>query len=288
MKLADSAFITHLGLDTTALAAIWKITRKDGMIIGFTDHDADIVYNSITYHASDPITRTANRGQSDLSVPDMSVDGLIGYGTVDRDDVEAHKYDAADVEVRLLNWKSPSDGGVVLLTGILGTISLKQSGYTAELRGLQWRYQQDVLESYKPTCRADLGDTRCTVDTVALQVSGALISATDHFLTVSGLSEITGYWDGGLLLWTSGPNNGLSIEVKTWDLAANQITLPLLPFSTPTGGDTFTIIPGCDKKLGTCITKFNNVVNFRGEAYMPGRDSLYYYPDPKIPTTSGG
>jgi len=37
--------------------------------------------------------------------------------------------------------------------------------------------------------------------------------------------------------------------------------------------------PGCDKRLTTCINKFNNINNFRGEPYVPGQDEFFNYPD---------
>ena len=39
-------------------------------------------------------------------------------------------------------------------------------------------------------------------------------------------------------------------------------------------GDTFNAIAGCDKTIGTCVAKFNNAVNFRGEPYVPGMDKM--------------
>ncbi len=44
-------------------------------------------------------------------------------------------------------------------------------------------------------------------------------------------------------------------------------------------GDTFRTHPGCDKRLDTCINRFNNTLNFRREPYVPGQDALMTYPD---------
>lgn len=45
-----------------------------------------------------------------------------------------------------------------------------------------------------------------------------------------------------------------------------------------TGGETFTIFAGCDKRLSTCRRKFANVRNFRGFPYLPGDNWLTAYP----------
>ena len=39
-------------------------------------------------------------------------------------------------------------------------------------------------------------------------------------------------------------------------------------------GDTFNAVAGCDKTFETCVAKFNNAVNFRGEPHVPGMDKM--------------
>jgi uncharacterized phage protein (TIGR02218 family) len=35
---------------------------------------------------------------------------------------------------------------------------------------------------------------------------------------------------------------------------------------------------GCDKRFETCVSRFGNAVNFRGEPHLPGNDLLTRYP----------
>ena len=44
-------------------------------------------------------------------------------------------------------------------------------------------------------------------------------------------------------------------------------------------GDRFRLYPGCDKLLATCIGKFANVVNNRGEPFVPGIDQIIQFPN---------
>jgi uncharacterized phage protein (TIGR02218 family) len=39
-------------------------------------------------------------------------------------------------------------------------------------------------------------------------------------------------------------------------------------------GNSFQIVAGCDKTHQTCISKFNNIINFRGEPFVPGTDAI--------------
>jgi uncharacterized phage protein (TIGR02218 family) len=82
----------------------------------------------------------------------------------------------------------------------------------------------------------------------------------------------SGYFDGGVITFTSGANNGFAMEVKSY--VPGQISLHL-PMPYPVAaGDTYSMVGGCDKSLRTCIDRYNNVVNFRGEPYLPGLDKV--------------
>ena len=89
---------------------------------------------------------------------------------------------------------------------------------------------------------------------------------------------------GGLLTFDASAsptsaNTGLSMEIKSWDLANKRITLFLsMPFDV-TPGDVVTLRAGCDKSLGVCRDTFDNVLNFRGEPFVPGNDLLFRTPD---------
>jgi uncharacterized phage protein (TIGR02218 family) len=58
------------------------------------------------------------------------------------------------------------------------------------------------------------------------------------------------------------------------DATYDRLVLPLAFPYTPQVGDTFTLTAGCDHRKDTCKNKFNNLVNFRGEPFVPGQDIL--------------
>lgn len=96
--------------------------------------------------------------------------------------------------------------------------------------------------------------------------------------TVTPLGADSGYFDNGVFTWTSGPNNGFSIEVHSY--VPGQITFvlpigfPSIGKAAPQVGDTYSLHAGCDYSMATCRDRFNNIVNFRGEPYLPGTDKL--------------
>jgi uncharacterized phage protein (TIGR02218 family) len=102
-------------------------------------------------------------------------------------------------------------------------------------------------------------------------VAGGLYSAyaSGGIATLMPQSE---YFQGGIVQWTSGLNLGLQMEVKLYNIGYVELFQPA-PYQVSVG-DTYTIQAGCDKQLQTCISRFNNVINFRGEPFIPGSDSL--------------
>lgn len=92
------------------------------------------------------------------------------------------------------------------------------------------------------------------------------------------------YYDGGLLRFTTGDNAGIAREIKWANMdSGGEVDISLylrMPFNINVG-DTATLWPGCDKKVVTCKTRFNNIVNFQGFPYVPGDNYLKVYPDAK-------
>ncbi|TGY90648.1 DUF2163 domain-containing protein [Marinicauda algicola] len=112
--------------------------------------------------------------------------------------------------------------------------------------------------------------------------AGAVMSVVDRAIFTASIDEpraVDGWFAGGVLTWESGANAGRSIEVKGWTQATGQIELFLPMGYVIEIGDLFRIHPGCDKRLDTCIARFANVLNFRGEPYVPGQDAMMSYPD---------
>lgn len=108
-----------------------------------------------------------------------------------------------------------------------------------------------------------------------------VIKAT--FTAVDARSSDATWYTGGVLTWITGPNTGRGIEVKNWSNLGGGIYEFELFLAIPfpfTLTDTFYIAPGCNKiYVATCITKFDNRLNYRGEPFLPGQDFLTQYPD---------
>lgn len=281
-KTVPANLQTHLNGELTTLATLWKVTRQDATVLGFTDHDRDITYDSVTYQAASAYNRTAIRSTANLAVDNLDLDGLLDSAAISAADLQAGLYDYASVEIMLINWSTPSDGVVILRTGTLGEITLRDNTYVAELRGLSQALSRNIIELYTPQCGADLGDSRCNITIASYTESGTVDGVTDArtFTHSDVFAEDDGYFNGGKIVWTRGANDGLSMEIKDWDKPTKAITLFLpMPYAVAID-DTFDMQAGCNKSLATCISKYDNIDNFRGYGvFIPGLDQVLDYPD---------
>ena len=264
---------THLQGEVTTLATCWKITRADGVVKTFTDLDRDIVFASLTYLSIAGFTPSSVETKDNFSVDNVEVQGMFQTGYITAPDLLAGKYDFAEVEIFIVNYMDISQGRMLLRRGRLGEVTMQKDTFIAELRGLAESLQQTIGELYQPSCRAILGDSECKKVLTSFTFTGTVTTVSSGLIfTSNALTQAAGYFTGGQITWTSGNNNGLKMEVK--EFANKQVVLAqAMPYAIQVSS-SFQIIAGCDKTHQTCISKFNNIINFRGEPFVPGTDAI--------------
>jgi uncharacterized phage protein (TIGR02218 family) len=290
VRTIPSALQAKLNSGVTTLARCWIITRRDGVSMGFTDHDADLTVAGTLCHAETGLTASEATARLGLQIDGSEIAGALADDSLAEADLAAGRYDAAGIEVHLVDWSEPSLN-VLLAKGVLGEVRREGAAFSAELRSLAHRLNEESGRLYTATCLADLGDTRCTVDLTdpAFQGSGAVaaLAGTSAF-HASGLDGfIDGWFTAGKLTFTSGANDGYAVEVKTHRVALDGVLIELWqqapePIAV---ADAFTVTAGCDKRFSTCRDRFANSINFRGFPAIPGNDFVISYP---VPGKNGG
>jgi uncharacterized phage protein (TIGR02218 family) len=283
MRTIPSALQARLDSGVTTLARCWKLTRRDGIVQGFTDHDSDLVIDGVTCRAGTGFTTSEATGRFDLAVDGSEIAGALADDALNETDLAAGRYDAARIETWLVDWSDPTLK-VMTACGTLGEVKREGQAFSAELRGLADALSQESGRLYTAKCGADLGDARCKRDLSSSEWSGegtVVAPETASVVVVSGLEIFAdGFFTAGRLTWTSGANAGLSVEIKEHRIAEGIVRLSLWQ-SVPepiASGDTFSITAGCDKTFATCRDRFANTVNFRGFPHIPGNDFVVATP----------
>jgi uncharacterized phage protein (TIGR02218 family) len=283
MKSFSPELAAHLASGATTLCTCWRVTRGDGVVLGFTDHDRTLVFDGIEHEPESGLDASAAVAHAGLQVGGLDVTGAFASEKITEPDLEAGLYDNARVEAWLVNWAEISQKHLMRV-GSIGEVKREGVSFTAEIRSLSHALDQPRGRLFRSTCDADLGDARCTLnDASAEWTASATVASTDG---VAGLTasvpgdRATGFFDQGVVTFTSGANAGRRSEVlrHARDDDGDHIELWQAMAETIVAGDAFTIAAGCDKRFSTCRERFDNAVNFRGFPHMPGNDFALSYP----------
>jgi uncharacterized phage protein (TIGR02218 family) len=278
MKIISETLASHIACEVTTLATCWKLKRRDNTLMGFTNHDRKLVIDGLEYKASTGFTPGTIENTGSLSVDNLDVEGMLSSGSITQVDILAGLYDFAEIDIFQVNYKDVSQGILPLKRGWLGEVSLKKQQFVAEVRGMTQQLAQTIGELYSPSCRATLGDSRCQVNLEEHTVIGTITSvANNQQCTDSERDDASGVFSSGVMTFTSGANNGLSMELKEYiynSETGGQFILALPMSYTVSEGDSYSLTKGCDKTTGACKQRFDNILNFRGEPHVPGLDRM--------------
>ncbi len=278
MSLAE-----HLAGGVTTVCRAWAVTRRDGIVLGFTDHDRDLQFEGIDFAASSGLTARSVEQTTGLAVDNSEAIGALSDASIREEDVRAGLFDGAELRNWLVNWADVSERQLIF-RGSLGEVERKGPEFRAELRGLAEVINQPQGRVYQKPCSAVLGDGACRFD---ISAPGFSIDAT--VLQVVGATEIriasqAGYADdwflrGRVSVLTGGAAGQIGVvkrdvevdggrRIEFWERFAGGLSV----------GDELRIEAGCDKRVETCREKFGNLLNFRGFPHIPGEDWLVSYP----------
>ncbi|WP_296761857.1 DUF2163 domain-containing protein [Sediminimonas sp.] len=284
----------HLDSGATTLCRAWAITRNDGVTLGFTDHDLPLFFEGITFSASAGLSTSHTVQGTGLAVDNAEAAGALSDAGVTAADIEAGRYDGAELRAWLVNWAVPEQR-VMQFRGRLGELRRSGGAFTAELRGLTEALNRPLGRIYQKPCTAVLGDAACGVELSApgYAAEAVLVAVAQarvlHLPPLSGFSP--GWFNRGVLTILDGAAQGLRAMVKRDRIrdadGAREITLWAPLGAVPAPGDRVGVQAGCDKRFDTCRFKFGNAANYQGFPDIPGTDWLTAVPA-TIGETGGG
>jgi uncharacterized phage protein (TIGR02218 family) len=181
------------------------------------------------------------------------------------------------MSVFLVDWEDLERPAIRLARGELGDVAVKANGFETEVRGPTARLARPPAEQTSPHCRARLGDKRCRVDLSGRVRRMRIVSVAGEIaFEVDAAEPIPNAYGYGRVRWLSGRNTGLEFAVQSSQAAGIVLREP--PPDSPQEGDLVELAEGCDRSFATCIARFGNAPNFRGEPHLPGMDLLTRYP----------
>lgn len=282
----------HLETGVTTTCNCWALTRSDGVVLGFTDHDGPLSFEGIDFSADSGLSAVALQQTTGLSVDNTEAMGALSSMAIREEDIEAGRFDGAEVRAWLVNWANV-DERQMQFRGSIGELRRKDGSFEAELRGLTEALNTPTGKVYQAPCGAVLGDGGCRFD---LSTPGyfelRVVEEVDdrkvfRFTTLAGIPD--GWFKHGRMVMLDGAGQGLTGLIKRDAVEGAERVIELWqPIRADVApGNQLRLEAGCDKRMQTCRTKFNNFLNFQGFPDIPGDDWTIATPR-KTGNLSGG
>ena len=278
MKSASSSLIAIMASGTAHLQQLLAITTLDGTVYRVTDGLQALTYGGHVYSATSILferdTITTKRGLEVQTLnltlyapPSVEANGIPFMQAV----LNGYLDGATILLQRMFNFSEV----LYLFSGRVADVTV--SRYAAQVTVKSWL---ELLDAPMPrnhiqsACPNTLFDTACGLVQATYEHTETCNAGCDTshlYFTAAGLS--VGYYNLGRLVFTYGANTGARRVIRSHTQPGGAQLVEMLtplPF-VPAEGDSFTIIPGCDKTLSTCQNKFlaDNTARFRGCPFMP-------------------
>ena len=165
MRHISDVMASALAQGAAKFCHVWLIERRDGVTLGFTDHDQALDILGVTCQAQSGLTAGAS-GQDLGDASGMAVSGVIASDAIRAEDIMAGLYDEAWVRFYTVDWTQPSEH---VLTGV-GTLARlecrggvdDQGGtFIAHIEGVAAKLDRVIGRRFGFLCDAILGDSRC-------------------------------------------------------------------------------------------------------------------------------
>lgn len=250
-----------------------RIVCQSGPVVRLTRYPTDLVMsNSEVYLTGTGFDFSSYAAESSFAASVVDLEGFVGYAGVTRDMIASGVFDGARCYLFKCNFMAPVEDYEQVISSILGKTTLEDDRYKIEEMALVDLLGQGVGDTFSPGCKKTFGGMEfggCKKDLASITVTGAVTSIQSNGFTDSARAEAADWFAMGSVTFTSGANAGLApIKVKSYG-AGGVITLYDAPYHQLTIGDTYSIVPGCRKRLEDCRDKWSNIARFGGDPWVP-------------------
>lgn len=279
MKNASTDLINFLNSKTAFVYAdIYTLTLIDGTIFWYTSSDIPVTVNGVTFAAAPCLSDAGVTQKVGIQVDRLQLTVMADERT-----------QIGGLPILQFIRRNGMDSAVFLCQRVIYPywgadpvgVYDRFSGHFSEARDASQAQVTVIINGwtdllgtnvpgdvYQGSCRNTLFDAKCSLNPTSFEATGSITGTSTQRQLATSVMASAGVYALGTVLFTSGANNGIRRTITFQDVDGNlTLVSPLL--AAPGIGDSFKIYPGCDLSRGTCLTKFNNLINFRGEPLIP-------------------
>ncbi|MDR1494751.1 MAG: DUF2163 domain-containing protein [Rickettsiales bacterium] len=279
MKIIANDLAKSLAESTPDLTKCFKITLKSGETLGFTESSEDLSVDGFTYKSCCGFEEGRQTSFSDMTSSNTSVIAILNSVGVDRREIFSGKFDGASIDIFIVNQKHLEYGKITVTSGFIDFIKISGEQIYFNVAGISSVLEKTLGSIYSPLCRAKFCDSKCSLNILNYTFYGeieALVSEVEfHTNSEAVVTKTDDYFRYGLVKFIDGPSSGISVEIK--QSRTGNIVLGTSLMDGMEVGNQFSIVAGCSKKFSSCVDKFQNAINFRGEPNLPRTTKVYKF-----------
>ena len=168
MRQISPELTDALSGEALTLCLCWRLRRRDGMVIGLTDHDNQLQVDGVDYSPGAAIEAGQFTQTAGLRPGRGAAAGGLASDAITDADLDAGLWDRTEIDVFRADWSAPQLGAVLVWTGYLAELTRTRNGsYEAELVSRKADLERPVGRVLQRRCDAVLGDARCGVTDTA-------------------------------------------------------------------------------------------------------------------------
>jgi uncharacterized phage protein (TIGR02218 family) len=283
MKACQPALLTYLSTHNIVnVAELFTFTLHDGTVYHWTNADANIVYQTVTYTCHVPtisfnggtLRQSVGKEVSTLQVELGNAANVLGNGKTLQQSIHDGDFDDAQIiidRIYMPSWGDMSLGTMRWFSGYVGEVKPKSLSVTLTLLSALDKLNRPFPKRlFQPSCPYALYDASCGLTksyrTTTLATAGVdLISVTD--LGVD--------YKLGSVQITTGPATGIYRSIINTFYGGGLQYMAVAPlYNTPPNiGDTVKLLVGCDKSWTRCGI-LGNTSRFGGFPSIPKPESI--------------
>jgi len=308
MMTAPASVLSFCGTFDSAKVAyradLYTLTLADGTVYRLTSADVSIQYGGNTWTSTAGLRRSNIRKTCrmevdtlNLEIPALATLGGVTIGLL----AQRGAFYAGRLQIDHLI--GPDLPTALSYGPVLGYYEGRIAGTTLSGNLVRMAVESDIAALDRTTiprfrfdlmCAHAVYDPNCALNKATFTdtgtASGTLTTRQVQTTAAAIIARAADYYNLGVLRFTSGALSGQRQSVSDFAVSGGVATFTMqLPFTAaPVAADAFSVYPGCDRTLNTCVDKFNNLVNFRGFPHIPGNDFVMRYPLAGEPGSDGG
>lgn len=164
MKPISEDLGNRIKASALTLCLCWKLSRRDGVELGLTDHDQALEIGGLSYAPGAALDDARFVQSRALKPGHAAAAGALSHQAIREEDLRAGLWDGCRIEVGRCDWQQPELGLIAIWSGYFSEISVAESGrFEADLVSLKADLERPIGRLVQRQCDAVLGDARCGV-----------------------------------------------------------------------------------------------------------------------------